>query len=54
MPMFVSMHTMRRGGALALAAAPNEGRMASRNGKVSATPVPRRKVRRERAERVKT
>ena len=51
--MFVSMHTIRRGGALP-ASAPNAGRMASRNGSVSATPVPRRKVRRERGARVMT
>ena len=51
--MFVSIHTIRRGVAL-LASAPNAGRIASRNGNVSATPVPRRKVRRDKAERVVT
>jgi hypothetical protein len=47
--MFVSMATIRRGGASLGAARANAGRIASKSGKAIATPAPRRNVRRDRA-----
>lgn len=44
--MFVSMQTMRRGGAAAVAASAVRGSMASRNGRARVMPVPRSSVRR--------
>src|SRR5438552_1533180 len=53
MPMFVSIATMRRGTAACVARADTvlkTGSIASRKGSATVTPVPRRKVRRERDE----